>query len=116
MTSSDLRCRARQTLDGQWGIAVLTALVAGILGGLVVGSGASINLDEEKLQRLPSWALRMVQTWLYIGTAAGVIRFILGGPVRQGYCNFLLKMHDGKEVQVGDLFSRFDCNTYLSEK
>ena len=108
MDSSDLRYQARQTLAGKWGIAVLAGFLAALLGGLVVGSGASINLDEEELQRLPSWALRMVQTWLYIGTAAGVIRFILGGPVKLGYCRFLLKMHDGEDAQVGDLFSRFD--------
>jgi uncharacterized membrane protein len=40
----------------------------------------------------------------FLGTA----QFVLGGVVKLGYCQFLLKMQDGEDAQVNDLFSRFD--------
>ena len=43
-----------------------------------------------------------------IGGILGIVRFVVGGPVKLGYCRFLLKMHDGKEAEVRDVFSRFD--------
>ena len=108
MESSDLRYQARQTLAGKWGIAVLAGFLAALLGGLVAGSGASVNLDEEDLQRLPQEVLPLLMTIMSIGGILGIVRFIAGGPVKLGYCRFLLKMHDGEDAQVGDLFSRFD--------
>ena len=110
MESSDLRYQARQTLAGKWGIAVLAGFLAALLGGLVVGSGAgpNLNLEEEELRHIPRVLLPYIMMLASIGGILGIVRFIVGGPVKLGYCRFLLKMHDGEDAQVGDLFSRFD--------
>ena len=110
MESSDLRYQARQTLAGKWGIAVLAGFLAALLGGLVVGSGAgpNLNLEEEELRHIPKVLLPYIMMLASIGGILGIVRFIVGGPVKLGYCRFLLKMHDGEDAQVGDLFSRFD--------
>ena len=110
MNSSDLRYQARQTLAGKWGIAVLAGFLAALLGGLVVGNGAGLdlNLEEEELRHIPRVLLPYIMMLASIGGILGIVRFIVGGPVKLGYCRFLLKMHDGEDAQVGDLFSRFD--------
>ena len=110
MNSSDLRYQARQTLAGKWGIAVLAGFLAALLGGLVAGSGAgpNLNLEEEELRDIPRVLLPYIMMLASIGGILGIVRFIVGGPVKLGYCRFLLKMQDGEDAQVGDLFSRFD--------
>jgi uncharacterized membrane protein len=110
MESSDLRYQARQTLAGKWGIAVLAGFLAALLGGLVAGSGAgpNLNLEEEELRHIPRVLLPYIMMLASIGGILGIVRFIAGGPVKLGYCRFLLKMHDGEDAQVNDLFSRFD--------
>ena len=110
MESSDLRYQARQTLAGKWGIAVLAGFLAALLGGLVAGSGAgpNLNLEEEELRHIPRVLLPYIMMLASVGGILGIVRFIVGGPVKLGYCRFLLKMHDGEDAQVNDLFSRFD--------
>lgn len=110
MESSDLRYQARQTLAGKWGIAVLAGFLAALLGGLVSGGGAGLdlNLEEEELRHIPRVLLPYIMMLASIGGILGIVRFVVGGPVKLGYCRFLLKMHDGKEAEVRDVFSRFD--------
>ena len=110
MESSDLRYQARQTLAGKWGIAIAAGLLASLLGGLVSGGGAGLdlNLEEEELRHIPRVLLPYIMMLASIGGILGIVRFIVGGPVKLGYCRFLRKMQDGEDAQVGDLFSRFD--------
>ena len=116
MSSSDFRAKARQILAGKWLMAVLVTLVAGILGGVLTSVStnfnANINIDEEVIQDFPE-VLRSV-LFAYttivasIGGALGLAQFLLGGPVKLGYCRYLLKLHDGEEGDIKDLFSQFD--------
>lgn len=108
MTSSDIRSRARQTLAGKWGVAVLAAFLAALLGGLAIGGGGSIEIDEERLSSLPRVVRAYLGVALSVGGILGLAQFILGGVVQLGYSRFLLNMHDGKEAEVSDLFSQFD--------
>lgn len=108
MNSSDIRYRARQDLAGKWGIAILAGLIAALLGGLVSNSGGvSLELDEQDIVYLPD----IVKTYLLIagsiGAVLGTITLIIGGVVQLGYSKFLLKMHDGEDAKVEDLFSQF---------
>lgn len=109
MTSSDYRRIARERLQGNWGNAVLAAFVAAIFGSLLVNSGIDINFetDSEIYYELPTF----VQQYLIIVAGAAsslsLVSFILGGVVRQGYCLYLLKQHDGESAEVKDLFSQF---------
>ena len=108
MSSSELRYRARQSLAGKWGNAILAALVAAVLGGLLAGSGFQINIDEEIQASLPRLLQMYLVTAASVGGALGVVQFILGGVIELGYARFLLKQHDGEDPQVNELFSQFD--------
>lgn len=110
MSSRDFRERALQTLRGNWGMAVLTAFVASILGGLLVQASVSINLemDEEMLRIIPEIVRTYVIAAFSAGTTLNFVHFILGGTVQLGYSKFLLRMHDNKHADVKDLFSEFD--------
>ena len=44
MDERNFRATARERLQGNWGISILTAFVASLLGGLIAGN-ASINLN-----------------------------------------------------------------------
>lgn len=108
MKASDYRAIAREKLTGNWKMAVIVALIAWFLGGLIVSASVNVNIrvDEETAITIPS-----VQSWiintLRIGTILSIVQFIIGGVVRQGYATHLLKQHDGEALEIKDLFSQF---------
>lgn len=112
MCSSDLRRRARESLAGNWGPAVLTAFVAGIFGSLLASSNVNINIDSDVVAELLGRMPRILLMYLsVVGSLASVISlaaFILGGVVQLGYAQYLLKQHDGQDRSINDLFSQFD--------
>lgn len=114
MSSSEIRARARQALTGKWPMAVLVGLVAALLGG--VSDGISLNLNLEKdINELysisPEFAAILMGAIGVIGVFAFVfslVMMVLGSVVRLGYCQYNLKLVDGKMAHMGDLFSHFD--------
>ena len=110
MYASDYRRIARENLTGNWGVSVLTAFVAALLGGLLTGSGFSLDLevDSEWAQFLPDFALRFLTTYLSAASILGIVQFVLGGVVQLGYSRFLLKQYDKSDFELKDLFSHFD--------
>ena len=110
MNPRDYRAIARVNLAGNWGNAILISFVAALLGGLVTGTsfGLNINLDEGTLYQLPKFLLRYLMIMASISSILGVVQFILGGVVRLGYVDCLLKQHDRREQpELNDLFSQF---------
>lgn len=111
MTSSDYRAIARERLQGNWGSAVLVAFVASILGGLLTSSGLNFNFnyDAETMSfyDLPAFVQQYLILVASAGSVLSFVHLILGGVVRQGYCYYLLKQHDGQSCEVRDLFSQF---------
>lgn len=110
MLSSDYRLKAREALAGNWVTSVLVALVAAILGGLVAGTGFSLNLDldESTLRRLPEGLLKFLAVITSAGVVLSVIRFILGGVVKLGHCRYLLKQQDWQKPSFGDMFAEMN--------
>ena len=110
MTSSELRAIARRNLEGTWGISVGVALVAALLGGLIVGTGSNINFNfnEDTVRNLPPIFWTMLLPLVSVAGLLGIVSFILGGTVELGYAKFLLKQYDKKELQFSDLFSQFE--------
>ena len=108
MRARDYRAIARQKLAGNWKTAVIVALIAWFLGGLIAAASADIDIkiSEDTRVYIPS-----VQTWvistLRIGAILGIVQFIIGGVIRQGYATYLLKQQDGEPGEIGDLFSQF---------
>lgn len=108
MNSSDIRYRARQDLAGKWGVAILAGFLAALLGGLVSSSGGgNFDLDQQEIARLPDILKTYLLIAASIGAVMGTITLIVGGTVELGYSKFLLKMHDGEDAKVEDLFSQF---------
>jgi len=109
MDSATYRQIARDRLQGNWKQAILATLLATLLGGLLVGTGfnLNVNLDEEILYQLPAAVKQMLAYLAGFGTVLGLVHFIIGGVIRQGYCLYLLKQHDGENAEVNDLFSQF---------
>lgn len=109
MTASDLRARARESLQGCYWNAVLVAFVAAIFGSLMTGS--SVNIDTETLDKFLEETPRIVVLYLaVVGSFAGflsLVTFILGGVVQLGYAKYLLKQYGEQTGEVGDLFSMF---------
>ena len=110
MTSSELRAIARRNLEGTWGISVGVALVAALLGGLIVGTGSNINFNfnEYTVRNLPPIFWAVLLPLVSVAGLLGIVSFILGGTVELGYAKFLLKQYDRKQLQFSDLFSQFE--------
>ena len=110
MRSSDYRRLARESLAGNWGSAILAALIAGFFGGLVCNS-FSINIDSDDLKNinfLSPEIKRLLYTLFAGGTVINLVHLILGGVIRLGHCTYVLKQYDRKEPAINDLFSHFD--------
>ena len=107
MTAKYYRDVARQKLSGNWKTSVIVALIAWFLGGLLVSAavGGRVTIQGE------TYTIPAIQEWvlsaLKIGTILGIVQFVVGGVVRQGYATFLLKQHDGEKAEIHDLFSQF---------
>ena len=101
---------ARRNLEGTWGISVGVALVAALLGGLIVGTGSNINFNfnEYTVRNLPPIFWTVLLPLVSLAGLLGIVSFILGGTVELGYAKFLLKQYDRKELQFSDLFSQFE--------
>lgn len=108
MTASDYRAIAREKLAGNWKIAMIVALIAFYLGGLLAASNVNINLKlDEDTQISISSALLLPFTALGLGGLLSIVQFIVGGVIRLGYATHLMKQHDGEALDIKDLFGQF---------
>ena len=118
METKILRARARANLAGNWGLSIAVAVVAFLLGGLLVGRSFLPEISAEFSAWFPAlaelaeklnkgWKIGNV-TFSFKNGVLGLAATILGGVLQMGYADFLLKQHDGKEVNFRDLFSKFD--------
>ena len=114
-----LRARARSNLRNSWGVSIGVAVVASLLGGLIVGTSFLPELKYDfPLDHFPALQ-RYVDIWnqglhiasLKLNFRAGIFgfaAFLMGGVLQMGFADFLLKQHDGKAAAFEDLFSKFD--------
>lgn len=134
--ASDFRASARKALNGKWGLAVVTGIVASILGASSrsgssfvpeFGTGTSSegitveNFDFEAFLQNPSleaifpgadatfWAIMgtVLAVAFGIGLVFGIAFFILGSIVSPGYAKFNLNLIDGENAEINDLFKYF---------
>ncbi len=109
MSYSDYRLKARRSLEGKWVLAIVVTVVAALCGGLITNGGFNMDLelDEETLTKMPEILIPLLTAYASIAGVLSIIQFIAGGVIRQGYASFLLKLHDGEQVEFNDLFSQF---------
>lgn len=108
MCAADHRRIARQALVGNWGTAVAVCLVAVLMGASLSGTGISATLLRQY-----GWDdlhIHMRPITLSI-SILGLIFLLLGGPVRQGLCRYLLDLFQRDHPRFSTLFSQFDRYT-----
>lgn len=121
MDERNFRAIARERLRGSWAVSIGVAAVACLLGGLLTGSSFLPKVESELGMAVPflteffeelseeiefgSFSFRLnFGSYPLFGFAA----MIIGGVLQLGYAQFLLRQHDGKAYEFGDLFSQFD--------
>lgn len=116
MNTSMLRARARENLQGNWGISIGVAAIAALLGGMMAGVTFFPEISQDtqivflqKMNQILNEGIRIGRfTFGFRSGMLGLAGFILGGVIELGYAQFLLKQHDGKPLDWHDLFSQFD--------
>ena len=110
--ASDYRNIAYGALWGNWMMAVLAGFIAFLMGA--AGSSLSLNgmLSDDQLQVLranPSWPqiYPILLTVLIIYFVWTIIKFVISGAAYFGYIKFNLKLVDGENATLSDLFSQF---------
>ena len=115
--AADFRKIARDSLCGNWGVAILTGFVASLLGSnITTSSGVNFNIDDfsnndinnfisvENLKEIFSVLLiilPILTIWL-------IATIIIGGAVKLGYAKFNINLIDRKNADFSDLFSQFN--------
>ena len=117
----DFRKTARQALAGKWWLALVTGLIASVLGG-VAQSGPQIKLElgsESGMNikflgqnfaldsRIVSFIASAAVIIALVALVFGVAYFIIGSFVAVGYAQFNLDLVDGKDAEPGTLFSHY---------
>lgn len=113
MDTSEIRRKAREHLQSNWALSIGIAAVACLLGGLLIGTSFLPNIQFSPSRE---FSLLFPFTWQVTDTIRITIKsgllslaaFLIGGVLQLGYARFLLKQHDGKELDFNDLFSQFD--------
>ena len=127
--ASDFRELARRALSGKWGSAVLTTLVASILGADIMvngGSGTSGitnsvtnvvnrgNGDGSSYDGIlasmsitsMTYILGAVMAVVSILIIVGLVQYVIGSFVSLGLIQYNLDLIDGKDVEFGQIFSK----------
>jgi len=125
--AADFRYIAREALRGKWLIAVITGLIAFLLGGLgsngpevklnIDMSGADVSFEIAGQTILSTngglndqLGMIIAGSAMYIALAAivmAVIYFVLGSVIETGYARFNMDLVDRKEAKLETLFSYF---------
>lgn len=126
--ASDFRSTARNALSCRWAIAVLTGLVASLLGAVTTNglklnlnigdSGANLDLNIAGQQifssgsswndHLSGFLISSAAFIILFTLAVVVLRFVLGSIVGVGYSRFNLDLVDRqKELEIATLFDYF---------
>lgn len=99
MTSHDLRSAAKTQIKGQLGTAILIMLIT----WLAVAGIPAVVLGFEK------FILGVEVGSSFYDKAAGIVSFILTGPIAFGMARFYLNLGTGKEAGIRDVFLGLNC-------
>lgn len=102
ISRSEIKTMAKEQLRGNWGIAILTFLIYGII---ISSSGF-----EKAIDRIPFMDSSLA-TYYGLSISINIIALLLGGLVSVGISKFSLNLVRRENASLGDLFSHF--NIYL---
>ena len=106
MSAKDYRAIAWSKVKDTLVPSVLAGILAFYLGGLLVSAAANLTITIEGEQRVIPSLLNWLPNALGIAGIWAIVQLIVGGPVRQGYCVFLLKQHNNEPLEVKDVLSQ----------
>lgn len=127
--ASDFRELARRALSGKWVSAVLTTLVASILGAdIMVNGGSSTSGITNSVTNVVNrgngdgssydgilasmsitsmtYILGAVMAVVSILIIVGLVQYVIGSFVSLGLIQYNLDLIDGKDVEFGQIFSK----------
>ena len=124
MRSSDFRRAARESLKGNWFVAIIGGFIASLFGGLNNAGSFSINFNFEmpevennesvaSLLSLPAnlgiydGVIAMIMIFFAVVMVYSIIMFIIGSAVAVGYSEFNLDIVESVRPRIGSIFSRF---------
>lgn len=119
LSAADFRAKARMALQGNWGVAIGTGFVAGLLGARTAMSATisyDVDSDTESMEKafdvvmnekMLAVLIAIVGTIALIALAYSLFVLIVGGPVTLGYAKFNMSLVSGGRPQFEDLFSQF---------
>lgn len=124
----DFREQAREALSGRWGSAVLTTLIASVLGADItmnIGSNASgvtqsvnqtVNSGNTDVSYRDLLSSVPVTTLNYIFGAViavatlvivvAIVQYVIGSFVSLGLIQYNLDLIDGRDAELGQIFSK----------
>ncbi len=118
----ELKYDARRALSGHWGVAVLVALLAGLLGGGGVGiviptsfggteDAADTAITPAQLEKFKEFLLEYLPVILAVAAGVFVVAlvyaFLVSNVLRVGYARFNLDLTEGRHPMVSTLFEGF---------
>ena len=123
MGFDELKYNARRALSGNWLIAIIAAIIAGLLGASVLNNATtsydysyedfeeSEDVENDITSMIPDEALvfigAVVTVFAITGLIYAIIMFTVGSVVSIGYCRFNMDLIDGIRPSIGTLFSAF---------
>ena len=123
MGFDELKYDARRALSGNWLIAIIAAIIAGLLGASVLNNATisydysyedfeeSEDVENDITSMIPDEALvfigAVVTVFAITGLIYAIIMFTVGSVVSIGYCRFNMDLIDGIRPSIGTLFSAF---------
>lgn len=116
--AADFRAEARKALRGKWLVAILTGLVASLIGASIATAGSGVNYNSnnnstgalfQELQMTGFWLnFRTIILGAFVALVVWlIIAIIISGAGKLGYAIFNLKLVDEKNAEFKDLFSQF---------
>ena len=109
--ATDFRRKAREALQGKWGLAVWTGFIALLLGAISRGGSSNGSGDRAVNTNLPDFSREYFLFMVTIVSVAliwALITFFIGGAIELGYCRFNKNLIQGTDPKFTDLFSRMD--------
>lgn len=111
--AADFRRKAREALQGKWGLAVWTGFIALLLGAVSRGGGSSNGGGGHKVNDigLPEFSRSyfvLMASIISVALIWALIAFFIGGAIELGYCRFNKNLILGTDPKFTDLFARMD--------
>ena len=119
LRAADYRERARASLRGNWGIAVLVSFLGMLLGGIETVSVVNVTYDtssgvgfevfgvDPRTAHIPADVLGFLTMAMMAAGFYALIKFVIGGAVELGVCAYFSKLALGENADVNDEFAYF---------